>query len=124
MSEVVDGMWFVFVPPFAYKGKFFETVFLTGESLQAASIIDITVKGDRPGDDSCVSWSKVDGGYKQCKLHRLLAFSLLYNGVYPPGGAYHERSVVDHKDKHHDNNLLNNLRLMPKRPHDALPRRR
>ena len=87
MCGVSGGMWFVFVPPFCYKGRYFETVFVAGDTLQNASDIDIRTYGDDVNADCVVSWSKVgeeteeNPGKKQCKVHRLLAFSLLYNGA-------------------------------------------
>ena len=121
MRDVSGGMWFVFVPPFCYKNRFFETVFVAGDTLQNASVIDISTLGAGVNDDCVVSWTNAEKrGKLQCKVHRLLAFSLLYN--CSPEAAYQKTLVVHHKDWHHDNNLLSNLQIMPKRQHDRLQR--
>ena len=123
MSGVSGGMWFVFVPPFRYKGNFFETVFVAGDTLQNASVIDISTLGPDVNDDCVVSWTRAgedNPGKLQRKVHTLLVSSLLYNGS--PEAAYQKTLVVHHKDWHHDNNMPSNLQIMPKRQHDGLQR--
>ena len=122
---VLGNMWCVFMPPFHYKDHSFETVFVAGDSLADACVVDISALGPAPSADCIVHWSSSgSSSKKQCKVHRLLGFTFLYDGCYPPGGPYYVNTVVHHRDDHHDNNLLNNLRLMTKRDHDALVSRR
>ena len=124
----VEGcVWAVAVPPFWHLGHFLDCVFLRGPSLAEASFVSPRRSTDRLGSLH-LNWplagDRARGArrHQACAVHRLLGFTFHFDAARPLGPAYSEGVVVDHVDGHHDNSLLNNLRLMPKPEHDALAR--
>ena len=125
--DVKGQMWIIFVPPYRQFGHDLDTVFLCGETLNSARFVAICKTGDK-AQSVHVNWPRLETlsrrRHVQCKVHRILGFTFLYNQNTWHMSPYHPKLIVHHRDDRHSNSQLRNLEIMTSTEHDRLSRKR
>ena len=128
--QVRRCVWVCFVKPFTLDGTWFESLFLLGDTISTATFPKICYSNDTSlsyhinwplQPQFIVSTPRSTRYHEQVSIHRLLAFTFLFdiNRREP----YHTDWHVDHVNRVHRHNYVNNLVILPSDIHNRSRKR-